>query len=184
MAATRGRILDVASELLGQRPEASMSDIAAAADVVRRTVYGHFPTRRDLVQALAVQAADDMVAVLSQTDRPDVPADEVWGRFVERLWPLTHRYRVLIALRRSDSGDDIHAALRLVDAKLATLVQRGQDEGVIGTHLPPDVLARLGYASVFSIADEPGLDVDAAAITSLLTLGVAVERAHQITRLG
>jgi len=49
---TRKRILDVAVEVLGQNPDAGMGDVAAAAGVVRRTVYGHFPTRSDLIRSL------------------------------------------------------------------------------------------------------------------------------------
>jgi len=33
-----------------------MGDVAAAAGVVRRTVYGHFPTRSDLIRSLTQQA--------------------------------------------------------------------------------------------------------------------------------
>jgi len=53
---TRNRILDVALEVLGQNPDAGMGEIASAAGVVRRTVYGYFPTRTDLVRALAQHA--------------------------------------------------------------------------------------------------------------------------------
>ncbi|MFF1572546.1 TetR/AcrR family transcriptional regulator [Leifsonia sp. NPDC058292] len=186
MQETRTRILDVARDLLGQHPNSGMGEIARAAGVVRRTVYGYFPARGDLVRALATQAAGEISAVLTDVDRPGLSADEAWARFVRELWPLAHRYRVLLALRRGDHGDEIHAVLRSVDAKLATLIQRGQNDGVIGTHLPPDVLARLSYATVFAIADDrrgdPTLDARAATITSLLMLGVTAERAHEILR--
>jgi len=184
--ATRARILDVARELLGRRPEASMGDIAAAVGVVRRTVYGHFPARDDLVRTLAEAAVDEMTTVLERVDQPGTPADEVWARFLVELWPLAHRYRVLLALRRGEYGEDIHAVLRSVDAALATLVRRGQDDGVFGTHLPPEALARLSSATVFAIADDgsddPSLDVEAASITSLFMLGVATERAMELAR--
>jgi len=186
MEETRVRILDVARELLGRRPEASMAEVAAAAGVVRRTVYGYFPARTDLVRTLATAAVDEMTAVLGRVDLPDAPADEVWARFVVELWPLTHRYRVLLALRRGEYGADIHAVLRSVDAELAELVGRGQGTGVFGTHLPPEALARLSSAAVFAIADDrrldPALDARAAVVTSLLVLGVAAGRAEELGR--
>lgn len=185
MEETRRRILDVARELLGQDPDAGMGDVAAAAGVVRRTVYGHFPTRNELVRTLAEQAADEIAAVLAGVDREDTPADDVWARFVCRLWPLAHRYRVLLALRRGEYGDQIHAVLGSVDEMLASLIRRGQDVGAFGGHLPADVLGQIGYAVVFAIADDrrgdPALDVRAATITSLLVLGVPVDRAHELT---
>ncbi|OIJ27178.1 TetR/AcrR family transcriptional regulator [Nocardioides luteus] len=184
MEETRARIIDVARELLGQRPDAGMGDVAAAAGVVRRTVYGHFPARNDLVRTLAEQAAGEIAAVLEDVDVAETPADEAWARFVHRLWPLAHRYRVLLALRRGEYGDEIHELLGSVDAMLATLIRRGQNAGAFGTHLPPDALGRIGYSAVFAIADDrhgdPALDVRAAAITSLLVLGVSAERAHSL----
>ena len=50
------RILAAAREELGRDPDASLDEIARAARVVRRTVYGHFPNRRALIAALAAEA--------------------------------------------------------------------------------------------------------------------------------
>ena len=187
MNETRDRILEVALEVLGQNPDAGMGEIAAAAGVVRRTVYGHFPARRDLVRSLTRRAVDEIAAVLSEVDSPTLSADEVWVEFIARLWPLARRYRVLLALRRGEYGEEIHSLLGTVDASLADLVQRGQDSRVFGLHLPADILSQLAYTTVFSIADadlagEP-VGARAATITSLLILGVPGERADAITRL-
>jgi len=182
---TRERLIDVARELLGQRPEAGLGDVAEAAGVVRRTVYGHFPSRNDLVQTLAERAAGEIRAELQEVDRPGTSADVAWAAFVARLWPLAHRYQVLLALRRGTNGDQIHAVLNAVDALLATLIRRGQDAGLFGTHLPAESLGPLAYSVVFTIADEqrggPGRDARAAAVTSLLLLGVPAERARRLS---
>lgn len=183
MAQTRARILLVARDLLGENPDAGMGDIAAAAGVVRRTVYGHFPARSDLVRTLAEQAVQEIGAILQDVDVVGVPADEVWAAFVARLWPLAHRYRVLLALRRGAHGDEIHALLGSVDDILAGVVGRGQDDGAFGRHLPALPLAQIAYAAVFTIADarrSGGLGVDAAMTTSLLVLGVPQPRAHDL----
>lgn len=178
---TRNRILDVAREVLGENPEAGMGDIARAAGVVRRTVYGHFPSRGDLVRSLTQHAAGEITAVLAEVDSADTAADAVWAAFVARLWPLAHRYRVLVALRRGEYGDEIHALLGPVDTALAVLVQRGQDDGVFARHLPAAVLGQLAFAAVFSIAGNDSsagsLGARAASITVLLMLGVPEPRA-------
>src|SRR5476649_1170555 len=75
---TRRRILDVALEVLGQNPDAGMGDIASAAGVVRRTVYGHFPTRKDLVLTLAQRAVDEIAGVLDEVNASDGVAETVW----------------------------------------------------------------------------------------------------------
>lgn len=181
MNETRDRILDVALEVLGQNPDAGMGDIAAAAGVVRRTVYGHFPARADLVRSLTQRAVDEIAAVLTEVDTPEGAADAAWVDFVRRLWPLTRRYRVILALRRGEYGREIHALLGPVDTTLADLVRRGQDSGVFGRHLPAEVLSQVAFAAVFSIADNDlssgSLGARAAAMTSLLMLGVPEARA-------
>jgi AcrR family transcriptional regulator len=181
---TRKRILDVALEMLGQNPEAGMGDIASAAGVVRRTVYGHFPTRTDLIRSLTQQAVNEMTAVLTEVNASDGAADAAWVDFIARLWPLARRYRVLLALRRGEYGEEIHALLGPVDKTLADLVERGQDSQVFGRHLPAGILSQVAYAAVFSIADNDlsngSLGARAATITSLLILGVPEARAKAL----
>lgn len=181
---TRDRILDVALDILGQNPDAGMGDIASAAGVVRRTVYGHFPTRHDLVRTLTQRAVNEITDLLGEVNASDRAADTVWVDFVARLWPLAHRYRVLVALRRGEYGAEIHALLGPVDKILAELVQRGQDTEVFGRHLPADILSQIAYAAVFTIADnflsQGTLGTRAATITSLLVLGVPETRAQDL----
>ena len=181
---TRNRILDVALEVLGQNPDAGMGDIASAAGVVRRTVYGHFPTRTDLVRTLTQRAVNEMTAVLTEVNASDGAADAAWVDFIARLWPLARRYRVLLALRRGEYGEEIHALLGPVDKILADLVERGQDTEVFGRHLPADILSQVAYAAVFAIADNDLADgsvgARAATITTLLILGVPEARAEAL----
>ena len=179
---TRDRILDVALDVLGQNPDAGMGDIASAAGVVRRTVYGHFPTRTDLVRTLAQRAVNEIAAVLTDVNAPEGAAETVWVDFIARVWPLAHRYRVLLVLRRGEYCEEIHALLGPVDMTLADLVERGQESDVFGRHLPADILSQVAYAAVFAIAENDlshgTLGARAATITSLLILGVPEARAN------
>ncbi|MEC5150257.1 hypothetical protein [Cryobacterium sp. GrIS_2_6] len=87
-------------------------------------------------------------------------------------------------LRRGEFGEDIHALLGPVDTALADLVQRGQDSGVFGRHLPADVLSQVAWSAVFAIAgndlSRKTLAVSAPTITSLLLLGVPEPRARAL----
>lgn len=184
MSDNRERILDVAVEVLGRNPDAGMGEVAAAAGVVRRTVYGHFPTRSDLVLALTRRAVDEVAAILAEGAAADRPADEAWADFVARLWPLAHRYRVLVVLRRGELGKDIHALLRPIDDTLAALVGRGQDSAAFGRHLPAAVLSQVAWSAVFSVADHDlarsTISVAEVTTTSLLLLGVPQPRAKAL----
>ena len=181
MIETRDRILDVALDVLGENPDAGMGDIASAAGVVRRTVYGHFPSRLDLVRTLTERAVAEMTAVLTEVNASGAEADAAWGEFVARVWPVAHRYRVLLALRRGEYGEAIHGLLGPVDELLADLVKRGQDGDVFARHLPAGILSQVAYGVVFAIADSDlsngTLGARAATITSLLMLGVPEARA-------
>ena len=141
MNETRDRILDVALDVLGENPDAGMGDIASAAGVVRRTVYGHFPSRLDLVRTLTERAVTEVTAVLTEVNASDAEADATWVEFIARVWPVAHRYRVLLALRRGEYGEAIHGLLGPVDELLADLVQRGQDGDVFAQHLPAGILS-------------------------------------------
>ncbi|SEQ79431.1 TetR/AcrR family transcriptional regulator [Microlunatus flavus] len=184
MVDTRERILDVAIEVLGRNPDAGMGEVAAAAGVVRRTVYGYFATRSDLVLALTQRAVAEMTAVLAEEAAPDRPADEAWAAFIARLWPLAHRYRVLVVLRRGELGPDIHALLGPVEDGLADLVRRGQDGGAFGRHLPAEVLGQVAWSAVFTLADDDptgtAFGASGVATTTLLMLGVPAPRARDV----
>ncbi|WHX15665.1 TetR/AcrR family transcriptional regulator [Streptomyces malaysiensis subsp. malaysiensis] len=181
MIETRDRILDVALDVLGENPDAGMGEIASTAGVVRRTVYDHFPSRLDLVRTLTERAVTEMTAVLNEVNASGTEADATWVEFIARLWPVAHRYRVLLALRRGEYGEAIHGLLGPVDELLADLVKRGQDGGVFAQHLPAGLLSQVAYGVVFAIADSDRsngtLGARAATITSLLMLGVPETRA-------
>jgi AcrR family transcriptional regulator len=181
MNETRNRILEVALDVLGEHPDAAMGDIASAAGVVRRTLYGHFPSRLDLVLALTERAVSEMTAVLTEVNASDLEADAAWVQFIARVWPVAHRYRVLLALRRGEYGEAIHSLLGPVDELLADLVKRGQDTNVFAQHLPAGILSQVAYGAVFAIADTElsnGIvGARAATMTSLLMLGVPETRA-------
>ena len=53
------RIIEAAVELLDRQPGASIEQIAAAAGVGRATVYRHFATRTELVEAATRHAFED-----------------------------------------------------------------------------------------------------------------------------
>ena len=181
MNETRDRILDVALQVLGEDPDAGMGDIAAAAGVVRRTVYGHFPSRLDLIRTLTERAVAEMTAVLAEVNASGVEADAAWVAFIAHVWPVAHRYRVLLALRRGEYGEAIHGLLGPVDELLAELVAGGQDDDVFARHLPAGILSQVAYGVVFAIADSElsngALGARAATITTLLMLGVPEARA-------
>ncbi|MCM4083453.1 TetR/AcrR family transcriptional regulator [Paractinoplanes hotanensis] len=192
-AANRRRILDVALAELLHDPDASMDQIARAAGVVRRTVYGHFPSREALVGAL-LDGAVEMVAAARATGLEGVtdPAESL-ARATLAAWQVADRYRILIALaQRSVTVQGIRDRLAPVrEASLETL-QRGLDQGMFTSPLSARALMFLHEQMLIALMEavndgllRPSTAGSAAAVAILTVSGVPTTRATQlVARLG
>ncbi|NEB79696.1 TetR/AcrR family transcriptional regulator [Streptomyces sp. SID14478] len=174
--ANRRRILDVALAELLRDPEASMDQIARAAGVVRRTVYGHFPSRDALVGALVEDAAQ-AVAEAHRAGREGItdPAEAV-ARSILAIWPIADRYRLLVNLaQRSMAMEGIRAALAPVREICVALVQEGLDQGRFTSPLPAQALAYVHEQVLFGLMEAvndgaiPAADAGRAAVVTVLT---------------
>ncbi|OON79606.1 TetR/AcrR family transcriptional regulator [Streptomyces tsukubensis] len=184
----RRRILDVALTELLRDPEASMDHIARAAGVVRRTVYGHFPSREALIAALVDSAVEAVGAAHAAgvAGAPD-PATAL-ARAVIRIWDVADRYRLLVSLaQRSVTMDGIHRRLDPVRADCARLLHQGQEAGVFRSPLPAQALAYVHEQVLFGLMEAvndgalPAREAGpAAAITALTSAGVGPERATEL----
>ncbi|MFC9292200.1 TetR/AcrR family transcriptional regulator [Streptomyces sp. NPDC057052] len=152
--ANRRRILDVALAELLRDPDASMNHIARAAGVVRRTVYGHFPSREALISTLV----DEAVAVLAAAHEGEGegggdPAEEL-ARSVLAVWRIADRYRLLVALaQRTVTMQGIRERLTPVREDTIRLLQRGLDEGTFASPLPAPALAYVHEQIVFALME-------------------------------
>src|SRR5262249_31798575 len=79
-------ILQAATKVLGQRPDASVDDIARAAGVSRQTVYAHFPSREALLGAVVEQAAAEVTAALDAAGLDEAPPAVALTRMLYAGW--------------------------------------------------------------------------------------------------
>ncbi|MCZ0986847.1 TetR/AcrR family transcriptional regulator [Streptomyces diastatochromogenes] len=186
--ANRRRILDVALAELLRDPDASMDQIARAAGVVRRTVYGHFPSREALISTLV----DGAVQALAEADagaRAGVadPAEAV-ACSVLAIWEIADRYRLLVALaQRTVTVQGIRERLAPLRENKVRLLQHGLDEGVFSSPLPASALAYVHEQMLFAVteavndglvtAEEAGR---AATVTVLTAAGVPASTATEL----
>ena len=178
--ANRRRILDIALTELLRDPDASMDQIARAAGVVRRTVYGRFPNREALIGTLLDGAVEAVAAAhAAGREGTDDLAQAVAGS-VLAVWEVADRYRILVALaQRSVTVQGIRERLAPVRAACTELLQRGLDEGVFVSPLPAPALAYVHEQMLFAVmeavndgllaAEEAGRS---AAVTTLTAAGV------------
>ncbi|OIK07825.1 TetR/AcrR family transcriptional regulator [Streptomyces monashensis] len=140
---TRSRILEAARQELGRDPDSSLGDIAEAAGVVRRTVYGHFDGRAALVDGLVEDAARALRQALADPGAPGADAVTALARFVLAVWPVGDRYRMLLRLAPHDLGAErVTEVLAPARETAAAIIARGQRQGVFQTSVPADPLSR------------------------------------------
>lgn len=130
------RIVAAARTCLSDDPDATVDDIAKAAGVGRMTLYGHFRTRPDLVEAALVDALQAGEAILSAVDLAG-DARAALTRLLQSSWSLVAESAALASAARS-----VLPAGRLLELhgapaeRVNELVRRGQQQGVFRTDLP------------------------------------------------
>jgi AcrR family transcriptional regulator len=130
-------ILDAALEALASDPDSSMSEIARRAGVVRATIYVHFPTRTDLLDAVMEYA----VAQVAEATRAAEPARgepvEALERVLRATWRQLARFQGLLALNTARlSAEELRRRHLPVLDQLEPLIERGQEQGVFRSDLP------------------------------------------------
>lgn len=178
----RDAILDAAIECLSADPGASMADIAKAAGLVRVTVYGHFASREELIEAVLIRTIDRSEAELAEIDL-DGDAVAALDRLVRRSWRIVDTFhRLLGVAEEALSNDRIMAHHAEPMARVQALIERGQREGSMRRDLGAEWLTSCYTAILHAAAAEmragrlAEADADgvvAATVVSLLTAAAA-----------
>jgi AcrR family transcriptional regulator len=167
-------ILDVTRGLLSSGVLPSMSEVAATAKITRATLYAHFATREELLEAVVRRAVADTDQALSTLALDTLPVEEALAKLVKTSWPILDRHRKVRAVALASLG---HEALRdhhdAAFAHVERLIARGQDEDVFRTDQSRDWLVAVFSAVLHAAADEVTagrLPSDTAADTLTATL--------------
>lgn len=165
-------ILDAAAVRWSRDPGATVAEIAEAAGVGRITLYGHFPSRADLVDAVVARAVADGDRALDAVDLSGDPRRAL-ARLVESSWLLIAQIGSLMAVAAEtlppERTHDLHAGLA---TRVESLVERGRSSGAFRTDLPASWLIACLHRIVHGAAadvDAGRLAADAAAPTIVST---------------
>lgn len=189
----RERILATARRELGLNPDITLEELARASGVVRRTLFGHFPGREALLEALAEEASEALRAALPADPAPPgasgaepESAERSYARFVLSMWTVGDRYRLLLALARRDLGmERVTEILSPARSAATAILARGQRDGVFHTQLPAVVLSAGLEAMAIALLEEVNsgeLEDDGthAAVASLIAAGVPEKQARVV----
>ncbi len=145
-------ILDAAVNCLARDPEVSVADVAAAAGVGRVTLYGHFKTRADLIDAALVRTVERSDQILDATDTTGDPT-EALVRLVAASWQIVDQFRnILLAAQRELPAERIRGVHDRVLRRIQSLVERGQRSGAFRTDLPKRWLLTTAYGLMHAAA--------------------------------
>lgn len=175
-AENRSALIDAAVRLLNEDVDASLEAIAAEAGLSRRSVYGHFANRDDLVREVLSLGATRVAASILPIEHEDARIEiALYGA---TLWRQVQHASVTAEFAvRGPYTDLVAAALRPARAKLRDTVRRGVREGVLRRDIRPEPLARLierVALDVLAEATHDGLDDRAGhQLVMLAALGVA-----------
>jgi TetR/AcrR family transcriptional regulator, mexCD-oprJ operon repressor len=148
-------ILAAAERCLAVDPDASMSDIAAAAGLGRITIYGHFKTRAELIERVAHRVLGEANTVLAGVDLGG-DAAEALARLVEATWRVTARSGSFVVaaekalpphvLREAHAGE--------LEDRVRNFLAAGQRSGAFRSDLSTDWLVAMFAATVHAAANE------------------------------
>ncbi|MQY40515.1 hypothetical protein SRB17_85480 [Streptomyces sp. RB17] len=179
----RARILATARQELGRNPDITLEELARASGVVRRTLFGHFPGRAALLEALAEEAAEALQTAVAVEAPVAEPADRALAHFTLSMWPVGDRYRMLLALARRDLGvERVDEILKPARVRVTGILEQGQRDGVFHSHLPPAVLSAGLEAMTVALLEEVNTgtfedDGTRVAVATLIAAGVPEEQA-------
>jgi AcrR family transcriptional regulator len=174
----RERLLTAAADVFAiQGTEASLDDIARHAQIGNATLYRHFPTRHDLVEALLVERYDALRAIAQDlTTSPD-PRNALidWLRAF-----ITHitAYRGLAACVMSalrDHESDLSTSCQAMRTAAADLLTRAQDSGHIRADLTISEVLRLTNGIALATEQHPA---ETSRLLSLLIEGLHRQNAR------
>lgn len=153
-ARNREAILDATLACLSRDPHASMASIAAEAGVGRVTLYGHFSSRAELVEAVLVHALHDSEHTLGAIDT-DGPAAEALSRLIDSSWQILNGFRTaLVAAENELPAETIRRHHEAPMQRVELLVERGRAEGTFRTDLPTAWLVACFYSTLHAAAAE------------------------------
>ena len=147
-------ILAAAADCLAKNPDTSTGEIASAAGVGRMTLYGHFKTRAELLDAVLTAVLAEANGTLDAVDVSGDPRDAL-ARLVAASWLVVDQLRhVLDAAQRELAAERIRQAHDQVLDRVRVLIERGQAAGAFRADQPLPWLVSLAMNVMHAAAAE------------------------------
>jgi AcrR family transcriptional regulator len=143
------RLVAAAREIFASEGiEVSVREIAQRAEVGMGTLYRHFPSRDDLVDAVLEEAFEEFVGI-AETALAEPDGWTGFRRFLEDALLLHARNRGLkeVLERRLVGKERAEAMRRRIEPLVARLVARAQEQGRLRPDFKPEDVALLFWGA-------------------------------------
>ena len=148
-------ILDAAERLLERGSQPTIVAVANEAGVSRVTVYAHFATREDLLEAVVERAVQRTTEALDAVEPERGPPLEALGRIVDVGWrDLDRNNAIAQAAGELLTAEALKRAHRAAHRRLRKLVDRGRRSGDFRTDVPAEWLVTSFHALIHAAGDD------------------------------
>jgi AcrR family transcriptional regulator len=175
----RAALIEAARTVLQGDPDAPLETIAAAAGLSRRAVYGHFPSRDDLVREVVTAGAGRIAAAMpTTTDLGALPPAARLAAIAVTLWTEVSHVRSMARVAiRSPFSESVAAVFAPLRAQVREACALGIADGAMRDDVDPATLGRLVEGACIAVLDEATRsgtsDEDGRRMVVLSALGMA-----------
>jgi AcrR family transcriptional regulator len=145
-------VLITGARLLADDPSVSISSIAAAAGVDRRTVYRRFPSRDQLLAAVYDARYDAVEEAVATARLQEAPVATALHRYVEGVIAVNRRWPV--ENTRMLAEESIRERRQRLIDEVDIFLSRATHEGLLRPNLPPNWVATLLPVLMFHAAEQ------------------------------
>jgi AcrR family transcriptional regulator len=148
-------ILDAAERLLRQRSQASIAAVAKEAGVSRVTVYAHFPTREELIEAVVARVTRAAHESIEDARPAEGDPVEALDRVITVAWDELERQEAIRqAAAEALSSEAVWRAHQNAAGTVQKLIERGRRAGAFRKDLPVQWLLASCFSLLHTAADE------------------------------
>ncbi len=170
----RERILEVAREAFAEHgPDATLDDIARRAEVGPGTLYRHFPTRDDLIEAVFRSQVEKLTAAGQNFAATLPPLQALRAWMVVFIDYVAGKTLILAAMDTVPGGSTrmIEGSRGPIHGTFRRLIQSAIDSGELRSDTNPDDIIR-ALIGVFHTTSIPGWEDSARRIVNILIDGL------------
>lgn len=149
----REALLAAARIVFNRDPSSSLEAVAIEAGLSRRSVYGHFSNRDDLLLELVTAGARRVAAALDSVSHPD-PLVRL-ALIASHLWREVESVRVMAVVAvRGPLAPHTAGSLGSIRQSVREAIRDGRSAGSMRQDIPVDRLARLVENTALAVLEE------------------------------